>query len=234
MRHDKPLSDDDMEKVRRQWQLVHELSTAKVPNEISIRRAAGLPELPRGTLAHGTRFDLDKMRSIAERGVISGELMGIPEDGETHYCADFFRVPEDMNIGEYVAWYDSLEPQEGTSRITKGRMERNYLARRTSHGEAVTILVATGSPEARMLMEQDAYRDGFESMKTIISYLPIDRNGPRAKRVAAILCGIPASLISGLILPEKITKNAALVLQLRSMFASDVLFFDTDGRELSY
>lgn len=131
MRHDRPLSAEDLETVRQQWQLLHEISTVLIPNEIPIRRAAGLPELPRGTLAHGTVFDLDKMRSIAERGIVSGEMIGIGEDGETHYCADFFRVPEDMSIGEYVAWYDSMEPQEHGSSFRRGRMERNYLARRT-------------------------------------------------------------------------------------------------------
>lgn len=81
-------------------------------------------------------------------------------------------------------------------------------------------------------MERDAYRDGYESMKTIISYLPIDRYGPKAERVAAILCGMPANLVTGLILPEKIARDAVLLSELRSIFPGDVIFFDTEGRGL--
>lgn len=40
-------------------------------------------------------------QGVSEKGIISGELVGISEDSETHGCVDFFRVPVDTNVSDY-------------------------------------------------------------------------------------------------------------------------------------
>ena len=72
--------------------------------------------MPQGTFVHGTVFTLEKFESIIKNGIISDDFLEIPEDGETFYCADFFRVPTDQSVADYLELCN--EP------ITTGRLQQ--------------------------------------------------------------------------------------------------------------
>lgn len=57
--------------------------------------------LPVGTLIHGTGCVVQNLKSISETGIITGQAFGIPEDGETFYCADFHRISETQSLRDY-------------------------------------------------------------------------------------------------------------------------------------
>lgn len=222
--NDKILSEEALEKVKKQWELYLSLSKVVMPNEIKERQKNGLPELAEGTLVHGTRFDIGTLKSIKAKGVISGELIGIPEDGETHYCADFFRLPEDMNVGDYMKWI--------RERIYVGNVKmqkhENYMGKNNS----VIVIFNTKNEEMEKLLKMDAYSTGYENMKDIISYLPVDRNGPDAKRTAAILCGVPSNFISGIILPNTVEKDERSIEDVKNIFGDNVSYFNIEGNEV--
>lgn len=225
----KEVSEEDLKKIEEQWKKVIDLSVVDVPNDIRIRQAAGMKELTEGTLIHGTSFDLDKLRSIKEKGIISGEILGIPEDCETHYCADFFRVPQNMSVGEYIKWYDR---RIKVGRVIMPMMERNRLPS-TTGSESLGFIINTTSSDIVDLLKMDAYRpEGYEALKNIITQLPRDIEGPEAKRLSAILCGIPSNFISGIIIHKKIVEDRERMMGIKDLFGVDVVYFDVNGREI--
>lgn len=228
LRH-KDLSEEDENMIRKQWKLLHDLSLIELPNDIRLRQQAGLPELAEGTLVHGTAFDLQKLAEIQRNGVISGEILGIPEDCETNYCADFFRVPKNMSVQDYVSWSHEMEPPVEGSRLKTKRMESRYLAGRNNQ---VTVIINTQNKEIEDLLDMEAYTHGYDKMKTIITGLPIERNSEKSKRIAAVLCGVPGNLISGLILPPKVFEDKENVSKIREIFGKNVLLFDVNGNTL--
>lgn len=228
LRH-KDLSEEDENKIRKQWKLLHDLSLIELPNDIRLRQQAGLPELAEGTLVHGTAFDLQKLAEIQRNGVISGEILGIPEDCETNYCADFFRVPKNMSVQDYVSWSHETEPPVEGSRLKTKRMESRYLAGKNNQ---VTVIINTQNKEIEDLLDMEAYTHGYDKMKTIITGLPVERNSEKSKRIAAVLCGVPGNFISGLILPPKICEDKENVSKIREIFGENVLLFDVNGNTL--
>ena len=54
----------------------------------------------RGDLYHGTAYIESTVESIASRGLESGQLHGIMEDGETFFCVDFFKATKDSTVDE--------------------------------------------------------------------------------------------------------------------------------------
>lgn len=234
LRQDKVLSADDMIKLEKQWQLMQNLSAVDLPNDISLRRLAGLPELASGTLVHGTSFTLEKMSGIAAKGVISGEFLGVVEDNETNYCADFYRVPQNMSVQEYLQWCGEFESLYFP--IKRKRMEHVKLPYhqpsnpRGFLGSSVAIFFNTKNNEMDRLAQMDAYGNGQQNMQTIVTKL-FDKPEER-RRLAAILAGVPATFISGIVLPPAIINQEGLVEQVKALFDSKVEFFDIHGTQI--
>jgi len=229
MLNHKEISEEDKQKIVKQWNLLHDLSLINLPNDISLRQQTGLPELAEGTLIHGTTFDIQKLAEIQKNGVISGEILGIPEDCETNYCADFFRVPENMSVKDYVAWSHEMEPPKEGSILKMRRMESRYLA---GKNKQITVIINTQNKEIESLLEMEAYTRGYDKMRTMITGLPVNKDSEKAKRIAAVLCGIPGNFISGLIIPTKVCEDEKNITKLREMFGENVLLFDINGNIL--
>lgn len=226
MLRNKDLSEEDENKIKKQWKLLHDLSLIELPNDIRLRQQVGLPELAEGTLVHGTTFDLQKLAEIQRNGVISGEILGIPEDCETNYCADFFRVPKNMSVQDYILWTYEMEPPIEGSMLKTKRMESRYLAGKNNK---VSIIINTQNKEIEDLLDMEAYTRGYDKMKTIITELPVERKSEKSKRIAAVLCGVPGNFISGLILPPKICEDSENISRVREIFGENVLLFDVNG-----
>ena len=221
MRTEKKLLEEDRQVLETQWELFHKLSKIQIPNEIMDRQNKGLLELGKGTLVHGTSYEFEKFRSIRETGILSGEFIGIPEDNETNYCADFFRVPEDMSVQNYISWYSK---KEGTFE----KMEAKRLPKKTNQRSTkIGIVFSTQNTNISALLENDAYSKGHGKMKRIITRLPYEDESHKT-RLAAVLCGIPSNFISALILSQKVIEEQAALNEIRSLF-SNVILFNLNG-----
>lgn len=174
--------------------------------------------LPAGTLLHGVcrrGYDATVLSGIAENGIISGELVGVVEDAETHGCADFFRVVEDMSLADYLA--ESKEPlivgalrmQKGERMLTKG----------------VALIVDTQTEGVSELLENDGYRN--TEMSEFVS-LPSTRT---ADNTSAILGGIPRGAIAGIVVQEKLLRRTDAAQVIAENFPG-VPVFDEAGSPL--
>lgn len=220
-RFDKTLTPEDMQLLQQQWNILNELRKVRVDeNPILKRKELGGTDLPQGTLIHGTSFDLEKLRQIADLGIVSGELVGIPEDNETHYCADFFRVPENMTVSEYLEWC-SKPITKGILRMKRG--EFNYLPMPIKSDRQIAFIFDTSDTRLEPLLKYDAYDPAAnEKMQNIINILPRDVDPSPSRTTSAILAGIPGNFISGLIISELITEPE--VEEVKSIFKGLPIF----------
>ena len=197
------LGDEGMRLLDAQLNIWHGLNEEPVlDSPLRESLSGGNTLLPQGTLMHGVRFDIDTLRGISELGVVSGELLGVFEDAETHGCADFFKVPAGMSISDYYQW--AREPvQVGAVRTSKG--ERNYLV------GGVAVIMDPGAQGVALLLEKDAYQDRTMDF----TRLPYGRD---SKTTAAILGGMPKGAIAGLVFPDRIANDEVNMAEVRALF----------------
>jgi hypothetical protein len=172
--------------------------------------------LPKGTLLHGMGmygFSADAVRSVAEKGIVSGELVGIFEDSETHGCADFFRVPEEMTVAQYFAW--AREP------VVSGNIRRQRGERLLTRG--VAFIVDAQAEGVDKLLENDGYQNG--AMADFVR----PPSGRTAEDTAAILGGVPRGAIAGIVVDGRLLEKSEVTSVLSQHF-SDLPVFDHEGK----
>lgn len=144
--------------------------------------------LPQGTLIHGTPCISKSLESISKTGILTGQSVGKEEDGETFYCADFHRVPEDMTLEHYNSDFSYID-----GRCPFGKKGRGTLAFIFFPDERLSDLIS-----------YDCYRDGTpesEITKKFVnmSGIPIEDK----EKASSVLFGIPSNFINGIILGDK-------------------------------
>ncbi|PID83756.1 hypothetical protein CSB09_04440 [Candidatus Gracilibacteria bacterium] len=236
---EKMLSKEDKELLQQQWNIYNRLKGVQIINNLKLRMEAGLPVLTKGTLVHGTSIlseteenalNISKIKSFAENGVLSGEFLGIPEDLETNYCADFYKVPENMSIQEYS---DYINTKIKLGVVPLSSPESFKLPSKKSSSE-IAIIINTHNKDIQDLTQYDAYNAwGFSKMKNIVNEKGLLR-GPRYDgKMSAILGGIPANFISGLIVGSKLLQIQPDTIRiLRENFGKEVIIFDEMGNIL--
>ncbi|MEI7838380.1 MAG: hypothetical protein WCI37_01200 [bacterium] len=226
------LNPSQMEVVNNQYGTYEELSSADLSSELRDSLSTGNGYLPRGTYLHGT--SLDNIESIAKHGIVSGELLGIPEDGETHLCADFFKVKSDMAITEYVD-YISM-PEEGLS-IKAQTSESKRLPSRNGLNNSLAVILDPSIPEIEPLLANDPYKEGSDAMFDGIvdmNSLPVDKHSEKAQsRFASVLIGLPSSSIAGLILGSDLAQDSNAIDRIKSAFNNKIALYDTTGQVVS-
>jgi hypothetical protein len=221
--NEKVLSADDEGLLQTQWNTFCRLS------KLEIVKAPRSLEIQKGTLVHGSNFDkkgqegmdLDKLEKISKQGIISGELLGIEEDCETHYCADFFKCRKTQTVGDYVK--DCWRIIKTGNLMTKPP-EHSYVPPvHNKYNYKIAFLVSSDK-RINDLIVNDAYSN--PRLKSVINYLPIEDSEIELAKdgVAAILVGIPANFITGLILSVKITENSELLLKMKTLFPNANLY----------
>ncbi|GAB4027343.1 MAG: hypothetical protein Fur0011_5140 [Candidatus Microgenomates bacterium] len=159
-------------------------------------------------------------------GIVSGELIGIPEDSETRYCADFFRVPENMTMEQYLKWCS--EPVVvGSMKIKKG--EFNYLPMPIKRSKRIAYIVDATDPKIQPLLKYDAYGpQSHERMESIVNVLPRDIDTSPSRTTSAILVGIPSNFINGVLVSDSVTDEE--VGEVKSIMGEKVLVYRTNGQ----
>jgi hypothetical protein len=193
----------------------HELNEGSLYSPLRESLASGDSELPKGTLMHGmkiNRVNLQSIESISQLGIVSGELIGMPEELETHGYADFFRVPDDMTISEYMSYSSEM--------IREGKLKRPRSEKMLTTG--LTFIVDPNAEGMETLTEHDGYSDS--SMSEFVN--PISNRS--SEDTAAILGGVPRGAIAGLIISPSLLSDDSIMEGIRRYFP-DMPFFDTDG-----
>ena len=224
----KELEPMQAETLQQQLDSIEQLNSMPIRSELRESLANGVSVLPEGTLIHGARYNPEDAASMAEYVVLSGELFGKAEDGETHWCADFFRVEASTTVADYTTGIDGQEPDSGL--IRRRTMESNYIPNPRTHGQEIGIIIDPNIPEVQHVLAADAYREGTDELfNGIINHLPIDKNGPKAGRVAAILGGVPRTAIAGVLISPKLQEDPVAVQELGGIFEG-VPLIDVQGQ----
>lgn len=154
--------------------------------------------LTKGSIIHGIRsYDENKLDKISGTGILTGQAVGVSEDGETYYCADFHRVSEDISISDY---------NEGF-KINDGRCPFGKVRADSSSNVAFVVVPNESNQE---LLSYDCYRENTmesEITRSFINFMPIDD----IEKGASILYGVPASCIEGIIVGGEILRDKAKV-----------------------
>lgn len=144
--------------------------------------------LPEGTLIHGTSCMPKTLTSISETGIITGQAFGIPEDGETFFCADFHRVDKIQTMEEY-----NKEFSYGDGRCPFG-----------NKGKRKVAFIIYPNEKLKEITDYDCYRDDTQASLDTKGFvnmagLPInDKN-----KASSVLFGVPKCFISGIVLGDE-------------------------------
>jgi hypothetical protein len=207
------LGTDGMSQLQTQLDIWHDLNQSEHLDS-PLRKALESgqePVLPKCTLIHGVRYDADVLKSIAELGIMSGELVGVVEDSETHGCADFFKVPADMSVADYFTW---VREPDLTGRLRSPKGENNFL------GRHVGVIIDPKAQGVAELLQKDAYLDPTMDF----TRLPNTRT---PDRTAAILGGVPRGAIAGLLFSEMTAQNSAKMAEVAQIFPTIPLLTQT-------
>jgi hypothetical protein len=226
----KELGPKQLQTLELQLADLSRLNETELNSELRDKLAAGDTTLPAGTLLHGTLYTPERAASMATHGVISGELFGVAEDAETHYCADFFRTEHSTSVADYSQWISEFESP--TSPLRTRRMEGQRLpSPKSLLDERMGIIVDPDVPEIQYLLQADAYRPGTDELFSgIINHLPVDKNGPKAERLSAVLGGVPRGAIAGIVVSPKLAENAEHIAHIKSVFGEDLPLLTVEGQ----
>ncbi len=205
------LGDAGMSLLDDQLDVWAELNGRPLESPLKTALANGDTRLPEGTLLHGMGmhgFSAVSVAGVAEMGIVSGELLGITEDSETHGCADFFRVPEETTIRDYFA--SAKEPE------VLGGLKRQRSERMLTSG--VAFIVDAQAEGMDTLLAMDGYRNS--EMANFVK----PPSGRNAEDTAAILGGVPRGAIAGIVVNPKLAGNAEHLADIVHSFGGVPLF----------
>lgn len=200
------LDELELDKVRKDILLAqinrfNAIAEKRVDNKNIKLDALGNIIFPAGTIIHGTsNCDPDKIANIAKTGILTGQAIGISEDCETYYCADFHRTSEDISVEEF----NSLFPYRD-GRCPFGTLGKSSLA-----------FVIQPCEQIEELLSYDCYRIGTvngDMTHSFINYLPLAGNA-----ASSILYGVPSSAISGVVMGDNLFKKSEIVEFISGLF----------------
>lgn len=178
-----------------------------------------------GTLIHCAHAcDYSKLKSISEKGIISGDFLGIPEDGESFYCADFYRADKKMDSSELFERI--LESDQIFCRGPFGDLPkfRNKLA-----------FIIEPRKDLAPLLDTDMYSldNNDHIMQSELNLLE-EYKTEKKNQIAAIPYGLPPNAISGIIAGDSLLQNKEYIQMLKNLFPESYIltregkvFFDS-------
>ena len=145
--------------------------------------------LPKGTLIHGTKFNIEMLKSIAKTGIITGQYFGIEEDGETFYCVDFHRVSKDTSLEEYNKEFSYKD----------GRCPFG------NRGKSTIAFIIHPTNGLNGIGAYDCYREETKESEIVKSFVNLEGLPDYDKnKLSSILFGVPCSFINGIVVGDKL------------------------------
>lgn len=169
--------------------------------------------IEKGDLFHGTYYFEETVGSIAKKGLESGQLHGIDEDGETFCCIDFFRATKNSSANEVCSF------------------GKQY----TNGNNQVVFVISHSNLEGEEAMfpnitDYDAYNETTEKGRKArefvnVAGLPLDYSTG-----AAILMGVPPCMISSIIVNKSIEEDEKKIEFLNTHFPKSHIFSRETGK----
>ena len=210
----KIYAQSELDFIARQWEVFTRLCKENIKiSDVKVRDGQVL--LSKGDLIHGiVRDNPQVLQSIAETGILAGELVGVEEDGETYGCADFYKVRKDATLEDSLNQINNKVPNSN----------------RTVEDNSVALIIQQADLQsAKQLSEYDAYADtdkGNQVKQIVADKLPLtSENG------AAIIVGLPANLISIVVVGRLLEKNEQRLIEISKQFSQSTIV-SVDGRIL--
>lgn len=183
------LSSQQMLIIKQQMERFNSLRAEKIEKIVPENEI----ELPEGTLIHGTPYNKKSLESIAKTGIITGDAIGIQEDGETFYCADFHRVSYSQSLKEYN---EKFPYRDG--RCPFGNLKES---------ETIAFIIYP-CKQLEKIAKYDCYRDNTKESDITKSFVNMAGLPIEDKKIAAsILFGIPSNFINGIVLPDRLVNK---------------------------
>lgn len=201
--------------LEQQWEKFWKLRSADNPASSDIE-----PKLGTGFLLHQMQYRDQLLESILASGVLSGELgytqkETIPEDMETHYCADFFVNTENRSIADYLAYAHQKVSKPGSS-LQLQRPER--YACPNDRNDNIAIVVDPAQPGLDQLLEYSNNSFDTSKLEGFINQLPVNEgNEDKASKLKAVLVGVPANYINYIIIGGGISNNPEVLSTVRNI-----------------
>ena len=157
----------------------------------------GKYELQEGDLIHVS--NINNLDSIAQKGILNGQALGIEEFFETYFCADFFRVPQSESSSTFTNNF--------RENYTKGLPSDYDMSKPTIRSFDIAFVVSP-TKENKELLSYDPYtrEDNISPENTTVTKTFVNERGLLDKDDAApyaanggyssILYGVPANQIS--------------------------------------
>ena len=175
--------------IERYHNYIEALNSNKDPSNPNIDELGNVV-FEKGDLFHGTTYSEEIIRSIATKGLESGQLHDIVEDGETFFCVDFFKNQKEATPEEICKF--GKDYTDGSSQI---------------------VFVINNSdvdgPNAKFpdITDYDAYNETTEKgrmAREIVNEagLPLDKES-----AAAIIIGVPPCMISSIVVNSDIEND---------------------------
>lgn len=197
--------------IERYHQFINSLSVDAIPNPPDVDNN-GCVIINQGDLFHGTKYSEQVVKSIATRGLESGQLHGIDEDGETFLCIDFFKATKTSTPDEIC---------KSGHQYTNGSRDIIFVINKSNLEGSDAMF-----PQ---LTCYDAYNETTEEGQKArdivnIAGLPLDYSTG-----AAILMGVPPCMISSIIINSEIEKYSEKIEFLASQFPKATIVSRTNG-----
>ena len=180
-------------------------------NELQVNPETGRVIFEEGTLIHcASEGDYEKLVNIKDKGIMSGDFIGIPEanNQETFLCADFYRADERIdskNFFERIC--------ESDSSACRGPFSEKW-----KHCLKLAFII---NPDFKLkdLLDTDMYKKEnsnhvMQNMLNLLESYTDEKYG----QVSAIPYGIPSSVISGIVLGDYLLQNEQYVRTIQQLF----------------
>lgn len=162
--------------------------------------------LKEGTLIHGTSyFEPQKIANISKTGILTGQSLGIEEDGETFYCADFHRISKTTTMEEYNDHFTYKD-----ARTPFGHFRNSSIA-----------FIISPDPKLDELLSYDCYRENTNESDITKSFVnEMGLPNVDKEKLSSILYGVPSNAFSGIVIGDEIFKSEETIMFLIKLFPS--------------
>lgn len=158
--------------------------------------------LPKGALIYSSDVLPKTLKEISEKGILAPEFLGNKRNNNNFYCADFYKVNTDTLL----------------SCMNKKFSKNDYSPFNKVNNKIAFVV----NPSSKIggLLYYDLLDSKFDNNKEVRDIIKYDDSLSKIinKDASAILVGIPANCISGIILGDLVTLNSKLIRELEKLF----------------
>ena len=200
--------------IERYYQFIDSLKSDATPSK-PIIDSNGCLVIQKKDLFHGTSFSSERLKNIASRGLETGQLHGIDEDGETFCCVDFFKAVKDSTADEVCT------------------LGKSY----TNGNDQVVFVINHSDVEGddamfEELTKYDAYNEDTDEGKMARQIVNVAGLPLNHETGAAILMGVPPCMISSIIVNSGIEDKQEKMDLIASLFPKAYIFSRSSGKVL--